>query len=433
MSFRNFPPNPICPRAPLPSSQMIIRRYRSIDGQRDLDTFFNEGLFSKRLTEFEDDNEGVVDNFVREGGVAGVLAAQAGMKQRRKDRDIEDPSDEEWIEGLKEYHKDARKQHFANCWRIGTDETKGIWKEYTRDPEMIQGCAIETTIGKFMRSLPEYPLRPDFDSSDIGSLFESPGWNIALNNTNCDMKVGACRYQQRWKDETYQPGGWPATTAFFKGEEFDIENEFRLVVNPYLSNIYLDSDVQGIPQTPTPDTGEKWKKFVAATKWMANKIIMAPNAREPEVKKVRSWLSEFGLEVNDGKNPDINIIHSKFCESQYNTHEYLSELGGNANYPGTDDHLKEICDRFLMKRDWDEWPVVDLVFLLTEEAGGIIEGYWHRNMESAFELSEYGHPFQRVWAVRIVEKDSVHNEWRNDNAEEHDEEHGGRALSLEEK
>jgi len=412
---------------------MIIRRYRSIDGQRDLETFFNEGLFSKRLTEFEDDNEGLIDNFVREGALAGSLAAQAGSKQRRMDEEIEDPSDEEWLEGVKEYHKDARKQHFANCWRIGTDEKKQIWKEYTRDPEMVQGCAIETTVGRFIRSLPAYPLRPDFDDSTVGALFESPEWNIALSNSNCDMKVGACRYQQRWADETYQPGGWPATASFYKGEDFDIENEFRLVVNPYIPNIYIDSDARGIPQTPTPDTKEKWKKFVVSTKWMANKIIMAPNAGKKETDKVSSWLSEFGLAVGDREDADIRLVESKFCESQANTHSYLSELGGNANYTGSDDHLKEVCDEFLMKRDWDEWPVVDIVFLLTEEAGGIIEGYWHRDIESAFELSEYGHPFQCVWAARIVEEDSINDTWRNDNAEEHDDEHGGRALSLEER
>ncbi|CQR49040.1 hypothetical protein [Haloferax massiliensis] len=409
---------------------MVIRRYRSIDGQRDLHTFFEEGLFSKRLTEFKDENEGVLENFEREGGLAGALAAEAGMKRRRSDQEIKKATDDEWLEGLGEYHNNARKQHFANCWRLGTDEKDRIWKTYTRDEDMVQGCAIETTVGKFLASLPVHPLNSEYDESDPGELFESPEWNLALQNPNCDIKVGTCRYQKRWKDESYQPGGWPAAVAFFKGEDFEIENEFRLVFNPYSANRILDCDLKGIPITPAPDTTEKWKKFVAATKYLANKIIMAPNSGDTEREKVLDWLAEFGLDVNTSSSSDIELVESSACTSQCSTHTYLAELGGNANYDQSDQHLSDVSDEFIAKRDWDDWPIIDIVFLHTDQAGGIIEGYWHQNDESAFELSEYGHPFQRVWVARFQNQGKKRETWRNDNAKEFDNEQGQRALSF---
>jgi hypothetical protein len=409
---------------------MVIRRYRSIDGQRDLYTFFEEGLFSNRLPEFDDENEGVLENFEREGGLAGALAAEAGRKRRRRDEEIGKASDDEWIKGLERYHESARKQHFANCWRIGTDEKDHIWKTYTRDEDLIQGCAVETTVGEFLASLPVHPLDSEYDTSDPGDLFKSPEWNLALQNPNCDIKVGACRYQKRWKDESYQPGGWPATIAFFKGEDFDIENEFRLVINPYSANKSLNSDVKGIPQTPTPDTTEDWIKFIAATKSMANKIIMAPNSGKEEREKVLSWLDEFGLVVNSGSESDIKLVESSSRTPQRSTHTYLAELGGNANYDQSDEHLSDVSDTFLTKRNWEDWPIVDIVFLMTKEAGGIIEGYWHQNAESAFELSEYGHPFQCVWVARFKNEGEERDTWRNENAKEFDDEQGQRALSF---
>ena len=66
MIARNHLPNPRCKHALLPSRPMVIRRYRSLETQRDLRTFFEEGLFCNNLAEFDDDNEGVVENFKTE-------------------------------------------------------------------------------------------------------------------------------------------------------------------------------------------------------------------------------------------------------------------------------------------------------------------------------------------------------------------------------
>ena len=432
MIARKSLPNPRCKRAPLPSNQMVIRRYRSIENQLELRTFFEQGLFSKQLTKFDDDNEGVVDNFKREGGLAGATAAVGGWKSRRRNENNGDKgvSDEEWIKGLKEYHENARKQHFANCWRLGTDEEEEIWKEYTRDDNMIQGCAIETTVGEFITSLPKIPIKPGYDESSPHDLSESPAWNLALTNQNCDIKVGACRYQKRWKENSYQPSGWPAAVSFFKGEEFDIENEFRLVFNPFSSNVSLEVDDKGIPRASTPDVTQRYRKFIAATKWMANKVIMAPNSQEREQEKVACWLDEFGMNVNTGSDADIELVKSSNCTSQHSTHEYLAELGGTANYEGSDQHLSDISVEFLEKRDWSNWPIVDIVFLLTEGAGGIVEGYWHQSDSSAFDISEYGHDFQRVWVARFRNEGEDRETWRNSKAEDFDEKQGRRTLSF---
>lgn len=91
----NRPPEPISEYAILPSSQMIIRRYRSLEGKRDLSTFFQQGLFCKQLPEFDDDNEGLVENAATKSGFRGGSAAIAGHKRRRSDENIEQANDAE--------------------------------------------------------------------------------------------------------------------------------------------------------------------------------------------------------------------------------------------------------------------------------------------------------------------------------------------------
>jgi len=429
MIARNHLPNPRCKYAILPSSQMIIRRYRSIEKQRDLYTFFEEGLFFKQLTEFDDDNEGVVENFQRESTFRGALAAASYRKRQRLDEDVDTASDEEFVEGAKEYHKNARKQHFANCWRMGTDEDDDIWGRYTRSPNLVEGCAIETTVGEFLSSLLWEPIDPD-DNNPASGLTETPEWDLAIENPNCDIKVGACRYQQRWKDESLQPAGWPATVSFFKGEDFDIEKEFRLVFNPFSPNIQVDFDAKGIPQAKDPNVSQIWRKFIAATKWMANRIIMAPNSGAKQREKVEKWVEDFGIETGDDPDADLEIVESSSCVSQTSTHEYLAEIGGQDNYDGSDQYLSEVADEFLAKRDWQEWPIVDIVLLLREEAGALVEGYWYQDEKSAFQLSEYGHEFQNVWAARFKNGGDDYETWRNENAREYDKEQGTRTLSF---
>jgi hypothetical protein len=284
-------------------------------------------------------------------------------------------------------------------------------------------------VGEFLAGLLWEPIDPD-DNNPIDELIETPEWDLAIENPNCDIKVGACRYQQRWKEESLQPAGWPATVSFFKGEDFDIEKEFRLVFNPFSPNTLVDFDEKGIPQAEDPNVSQIWRKFIAATKWMANRIVMAPNSGSKQREKVRRWMEEFEMVVGDGSDADLNIVESSDCVPQTSTHEYLAEIGGQDNYEGTDQYLSKVADGFLSKRDWQEWPIVDIVLLLREDAGALVEGYWHQNEEFAFELSEYGHEIQNVWSARFKNGGDDYELWRNENAKEYDREQGERTLSF---
>lgn len=105
----------ISPYSPLPSSPMVIRRYRSLEESKYLDTYFTEGLYCNRLTEFDDDDEGMLEQVAQSGTTKGMLAADSA-------RDVDVASDEDFQEAFEEYHNDARFQHYANCRYFPTDQ-----------------------------------------------------------------------------------------------------------------------------------------------------------------------------------------------------------------------------------------------------------------------------------------------------------------------
>lgn len=423
------PPAPVCEYAVLPSRQMIIRRYRSLDSDRDISTYFEQGLFCKQLSKFEDQNEGLIEDAATKSGLRGGLAAVSGVKRRRFDDDIDQATDAEYLEGLKQYHQDIREQFFANCWRLGTDENDEIWAEYTRDLERVQGCAVETTVGQFLSALSQIPVQQE-DRQASPDIAETPIWNVALQARNCDVRAGACRYQERDQDGVLQPGGSPSAVAFFKGADFAIENEFRLVFNPFNANIQLNFDKRGIPQATAPAVDTIFRKLPAATKWMTNRIVLAPNAGHRERAKLKSWLNEFGVTTGSHDHADLRIVDSADCVDQTETHEYLAEVGGTANFDESGDHLDGIIQEFIERRDPDDWPVLDIVLLMQEKGGSIIEGYWHQNESNAFQLSAYGHDFQNVWVARLTVDNDTPELWRNANAEAYDADQGTRILDI---
>lgn len=429
MIARVRPPKPQCAFAVLPSQQMIIRRYRSLDGERDLSTYFEEGLFCNQLSEYDDNNEGLIEDAATKGGLRGGLAASSRFRRQRSDDDIEQATDEEYLEGLKQYHQDIREQFFTNCWRLGTDEDDEIWEKYTRDPEQIQGCAVETTVGQFLTALPKVPIQQN-DQEPLSETSETPIWNVTLDTYNCDIRVGACRYQQRDQEDILQPGGNPAAVAFFKGADFAIENEFRLIFNPFNANIQIDFDERGIPQATVPLVDDTFRKLPVATKWMTNRIVLAPNAGNPEREKVNNWLDEYDLTTGTHSGADLRIVNSEDSADLSETHDYLAEVGGTANFERSGDHLDTIIQDFVEKRDPDNWPVLDIVLLMQEKGGSIIEGYWHKNERDAFEISTYGYDFQNVWVARLVADQDAPELWRNSNAENHDTEQGARTLDI---
>lgn len=95
------PPVPISAYAICPSDQMIIRRYRSLEGKRDLFTYFQQGLFCKQLSEFDDDNEGLVKDAATKSGFRGGATAIADYKRRRSNKNTSQANDMEYLKGLK--------------------------------------------------------------------------------------------------------------------------------------------------------------------------------------------------------------------------------------------------------------------------------------------------------------------------------------------
>ena len=91
-------------------------------------------------------------------------------------------------------------------------------------------------------------------------IYETPPGGVSINNPGTDVRVGACRYQRRSDPESVQPEGMKAALPFFKGEDFDIENEFRLLLNPYTGNTMTRTREDGTPNTFRP-TGPKFRIY----------------------------------------------------------------------------------------------------------------------------------------------------------------------------
>lgn len=398
---------------------MIIRRYRRLDKKKYLNTYFTEGLFCNRLTEFKDDDEGLLERMATDATIKGALAADSA-------RQADVASDKEFQSAFENYHKDAQFQHYANCWRIGSDESEKIWKRYTEE-NMIEGCAIETTVGQLMSLLPADPIDPDYETgkshnegSDFGDVHRTPPEGMSIDGAGNDIRAGACRYQQRMDPDSVQPGGWRASVAFFKGEDFDIENEFRLLLNPYSSNTQINTADDGTPVTFRPD-GSKFLKFPIDMQSISNKIILAPEAGREQMRKVKKWLrGYYGSATERSRN--LPILCSPLSEKKYDqNYEYLSELRGLDNYTGTFQEVLDIADNLIEKRDWNRWALLDIVLIHTDRGGAIVEAYWHKTEDPELGFEHYGYDkFQNVTYMRYDGPDSLVDAQQNENAEETD-------------
>lgn len=426
MLFRSPSRKPASEYTPIPSDQMIIRRYRSISKPRDLQTYFTQGLFFNHLSQFDDNNEGILRHPSDYSGIRGGLSASSLTKRRRMEDPPETASEEEFEEALGQFHEDARHQHFANCWRIGTVEKDDIWEYYTRSPELAEGCAVETTVGQLLRALPYQPSVPSKveDPTFNDGPSETPVWNLSFTTDGCNIQFGACKYQQDVDPVRGQPAGWTSAIAFFKSEDFDDEIEFRILINPYFDNLSIEPAPDGTPRTVRPDPGEKkYRKLPAGTKWMTNRVVLAPNATEDERDTVENWLKDFDLNIKKPIKRDIEVIESTDSGSTLkDNYEYAAEITGLANYEASAESLEEAMEGFLTKRDWEEWPVVDLVEINSDNAGTFIEAYWHRSEDPIFDMSAYGHDdFQRVWVRRFNHPTEEPTMWKNQLAKEFEE------------
>lgn len=132
---------------------------------------------------------------------------------------------------------------------------------------------------------------------------------------------------------------------------------------------------------------------------MANVIYQHIWSKACTVAKVEHWLNQFGVEVGDQADSELRIVNSANCGDRSNTHKYLAEVGGTANFDKSVDHLNEVVQDFTKRYDSENWPVFDIVLLAQEKGGAMVEGYWHKSEQAAFDLSSYGHEFQQVWVT----------------------------------
>lgn len=431
--------------APLPSRPMIIRRYRPLTKKKYIQTYFTQGLFCHRLTEFDDDNDGLLENMIDDPAVKAALAASS-----RRDADV--ASDEEFRKAFEKYHEDARFQHYANCWRLGVDEKEKIWKRYTEE-DMVEGCAIETTVGRLLSILPKKPTDPSYETgkpheegSDFHGIYKTPPEGVSIEGVGNDIRVGACRYQQRINSNSGQPQGIRRAIPFFKGEKFDIENEFRLLLNPYSSNVPINKNNDGTPTTFRPDSDKfsidydallglpidydeflrfpifkyKFLKFPIDMKLISNAIILAPNAEAEQRKKINKWLREFYGSATK-RSKQIDILQSSLSGGRREqSHNYICELGGLDNYTKSFGEITDAANDYLEKRNWNTWPLVDIVIIHTDKSGFIVEGYWHRTDDPVLKLDDYGYDFQSIVAMRYNSPDTQIDARMNENAEQSD-------------
>lgn len=91
---------------PIPSNQMVARKYKPLKEQYIRDVF-EEGIGSIHVPEFDDDNEGMIESPAENSALRGA-AAIAGRQRRREGKDGEvDFSEEDFRERWSKFHERA--------------------------------------------------------------------------------------------------------------------------------------------------------------------------------------------------------------------------------------------------------------------------------------------------------------------------------------
>lgn len=311
----------------IPSGRMVIRRYQDLE-ERYIKNYFEKGLFCNHITNFEDDNEGLIGEPGYSGALRGGLAAAGSRRRKREGEDL--VSDEQFDDSLQDFHRKVRNKHFANCWRLGMDEPIEMWEEYIEDDELIAGIAFETTVRQFVRAIPRKPAIRNFQDSIEE---ETPIWNVHVGAQGSDIRVGAVRYQDREKEGTLQPAAYQAAVNFFKRKNYDHEKEFRLLINSFDSSGMLQANPDGTLVAEMPEVGEQHRFFPMATVWMTNRIVLSPNAGEEQRNKLERILDDIGVTYGSDECPDIEIVSSSCnLSSRSKTHDYDAVFAGQDNY-----------------------------------------------------------------------------------------------------
>ncbi|WP_232703511.1 hypothetical protein [Halobacterium wangiae] len=280
--------------------------------------------------------------------------------------------------GFEQARRDARANYYANCWRIGTDEDSEIWEGYADG----RGVAIETT-------------------------YEQIEQYVAPNEE--DVHMGIVRYLDY--EEDFTPTGIPYTLYFFKHREFDSEQEFRVVVNRG-GNPLLRTDGREIPPEARPDNPGHIN-LSADMGALINRVVLSPDADDEVRVQVEETLDEHGVTAP--------VVPSRLTDPSAHSDTYDAELGGAANYEGSEAYLDTLIERYVEETDWDIWGTVDVIQLNQREElrprTMFVECF--RYVDDPPERSEYAqeHLNYEIRAHRVVDGE-YQDTFLNDAAEE---------------
>ncbi len=377
--------------APIPSNQMVIRKYKPLNSQY-IREFFEEGVRCTHVPEFSDENEGMIESPAENTALRGAAAAIAGRQRRREGEDWEGFSEDEFRDRWTNYHDKARHKYFASCWRLGTREFVNMWQRYAKAEELKKGIAFETTVGQFIIALPTASGNSSQDDSTDVDSQETNFSELFVDGEDHDIHVGAVQYQERDAPDSVQPMGYQESVNFFKGSSFDYEVEFRLLINPFDSANLLRLGRDGVPIGPFPEVDDAHPFFPIDTKEMVNRIILAPAAGEDEQKFVESILDDLGISYGPDPDDDLEIVGSNLCSEPRSAKQpYAAEFRGTANYDGTKTHLEEFMKDFLNRTEIPEWGMIDFTELTSPDGSLIVEGYRHATDYPDIQVADYGH------------------------------------------
>lgn len=378
--------------APIPSNQMVVRKYKPLKEQYVRD-FFEEGVRCTHIPEFNDENEGMIESPAENPALRGGAAAIAGRQRRREGKDGKvDFSEEDFRERWAEFHEKARHKYFASCWRLGTREFVNMWQTYAKAEELKKGFAIETTVGQFIQALPT-ESKGSIQEDSTGTEPQMTNFSeLSVGGEEHDIRVGAVQYQERDAPDSVQPTGYQESVNFFKGSSFDYEVEFRLLINPFDSANLLRLGKDGVPIGPFPDVDNIHPYFPMDTRGMSNRIILAPAAGEEERNLVENVLDNLGISYGPDPENDLEIVDSNLCtEPRSAKQPYAAEFRGTANYDETTSHLEDFMQDFLDRTEVEEWEMVDFTELTPLDGALIVEGYRHATDNPDSQVADYGH------------------------------------------
>ena len=402
---------------PIPSNQMVVRKYKPLKSKYVKD-FFQKGVRCTHVPEFNDQNEGMVESPAENTALRGSAAAIAGRQRRREGEDGEvDFSEEDFRERWTEFHEKARNKYFASCWRLGTREFVNMWQTYAKAEKLKKGFAIETTVGQFVQALPtDSDDTHQDDSTDVEQQMTDFS-ELYVGGENHDIHVGAAQYQEREAPDTVQPTGYQESVNFFKGSSYDYEVEFRLLINPFDSANLLNLGKDGVPIDPSPDVDEIHPYFPMNTQEMVNRIILAPDAGKKERSLIEDVLDDLGITYGSAPEDDLEIVDSNLCTEPSSAKQpYAAEFRGTANYDETTTYLEDFMQDFLDRTEVEEWGMVDFTELTPPYGGLIVEGYRHATDNPDKQVSDYGHNgLQSVFVNRRFWNQDYRNKLKEEN------------------